>query len=280
MPPWLRQLAAIGADLEGKIHRFEKNASLHSGLDIEARSSQGSNVADTHGDAAQSTSNTGGVSAAGALGLRLLFEEELSVLAEEALRRAAVKRHHDRFMAATQNDRERGQETHTSLAAASGDALTIDCNLPLNPTWDIAASVITNPSTQHRRQRQNAKLLEIKSPNTGTAAAVSPSPVNEKDTSLAAQEGGLIALHEECSGTTWITRYGWGTESECGRWFGVSCDTISKEVVELRLSSNHLEGALPIQVCKMPIIYLKVGHVNPLNFNRETQASEITLLHF
>jgi len=255
VPPWLRRLAAIGADLEGKLHRFEKSASHRSelGHEFNGKNFGSSNSFNADGDevsnqggASAGTSNNSGVSATGALGLRLLFEEEFSDLAEEALRRAAVKRHHDRYSAAAAQDD--GQETDSSLAVASADALTIDCNLPRNPIWDTEAAAAAKRSLQHRRQESRMDYQsEVASSDSGKATAL-PSTASEKNASRAAQDGGLRALYEGCGGTTWVNRHGWGTESECGRWFGVSCDPASKDVIELRLGSNHLEGALPIQV--------------------------------
>lgn len=73
-----------------------------------------------------------------------------------------------------------------------------------------------------------------------------PEPGQERDSERAA----LVALYEATDGPAWNRRTNWLSDQPLGRWHGVRVDD-SLRVVQLRLSSNGLNGPIPGELANL-----------------------------
>ena len=58
--------------------------------------------------------------------------------------------------------------------------------------------------------------------------------------------GALVAFYRSTGGAQWVDRTNWLTDAPLGDWYGVTAD--SGRVLDLRLGSNNLTGAIPPQI--------------------------------
>lgn len=63
----------------------------------------------------------------------------------------------------------------------------------------------------------------------------------------------LMALYENTSGDSWISRTGWGSSMELDGWYGVTTSIVDgkKRVTGLDLASNNLTGQLPESLARL-----------------------------
>ena len=60
------------------------------------------------------------------------------------------------------------------------------------------------------------------------------------------QKNSLIDLYDATGGAFWTTKWNISTDDPCDPpWFGVACDSLNLNVVDLDLPQNNLVGSLP-----------------------------------
>ena len=201
LPPWLRRLAVIGGDLEAKLGPTP--------------------LLSQHQDRGDRGSDNKGMRPESLLSLRMLFEDELALLSDEALRRAV-----------------RRQESASTLAcscAASEERRSMVIENPSTPLW-----------TSDAAEGVAARVLEVEQHGSQTDFAEDASEAAAA--TLASELNALSALYDASRGASWNRRTGWGTDPEPGRWEGLALAPDSRRVVEILLPFNGLRGTLPCQL--------------------------------
>ncbi len=88
----------------------------------------------------------------------------------------------------------------------------------------------------------------------------------------------LVALHTATNGAGWTNSTGWlATTTPC-TWYGVTCDSVSSQVVDLVLSSNQLSGTLPVELGNLTGLQTLYLDSNQLSGPIPSQLGNLTAL--
>jgi len=60
----------------------------------------------------------------------------------------------------------------------------------------------------------------------------------------------LINFFNKCNGTSWVTTDDW-CKTNTSEWFGLTCDILGNDLLNLELPSNNVQGVVPNDLCEL-----------------------------